>query len=53
MNFLPYTVDDFEKFNNLKPIGIHLHTSIIQESRIFDHYVVGQDRNLNCKQIYN
>ena len=45
MNFPPSTADDFEKFNNLKATGVHLHPGTIQESTgIFDLYVVWQDR---------
>jgi hypothetical protein len=45
MNFPPSTINDFEKFNNLKATGVHLHSATIQESTgIFDLYVVWQDR---------
>jgi len=45
MNFPLSTMDDFEKFNNLKATGVHLHPGTIQESTgIFDLYLVWQDR---------
>ena len=45
MNFPPSTVEDFEKFNNLKATGVHIHPGTIQESTgIFDLYGIWQDR---------